>query len=154
RVVGPCWQYVPFRARFAPGVTTGADLLEAVQEQHAASSAHEGLALAEIARLCCPGWPAVDWFDTVVHQDVEHVEDLGFRGLGATTETIYPHQEPLREWKCQAFVADGGRRLTVEIVTFEAWREQADEVLAEVAACVEELVGRPGDVLRFPFYPN
>ncbi|KAI6443821.1 NRPS [Pyricularia oryzae] len=148
RVVGPCWQYVPFRARFAPGVTTGADLLEAVQEQHAASSAHEGLALAEITRLCCPGWPAVDWFDTVVHQDVEHVEDLGFRGLGATTETIYPHQEPLREWKCQAFVADGGKKLTVEIVTFEAWREQADEVLAEVAACVEELVCRPGDVLR------
>ncbi|KAI6360453.1 hypothetical protein MCOR25_006738 [Pyricularia grisea] len=152
KVVGPCWQYIPFRAELAPGVTTGTDLLEAVQEQHAASSAHEGMALSEIAKLCCPAWEQtgekVDWFDTVVHQDVEHVEDLGFSGLGATMETIYPHQEPLREWKCQAFVADGGRKLTMEIVTFEAWKEQAVEVLAEVAACVEELVGRPGEVLK------
>lgn len=149
-VVGPCWQYIPFRATVNPGVTTGMDLLEAVQEQHATSSAHEGMALSEIAALCCPSWQGVevDWFDTVVHQDVEHVEDLGFSGLGARTETIYPHQEPLREWKCQAFVSEGGRKLTMEIVTFEAWREQAAEVLAELATCVEELVGRPGDVLR------
>ncbi|KAL8369900.1 hypothetical protein RB595_000315 [Gaeumannomyces hyphopodioides] len=157
-VAGPCWQYVPFRVRLSPGDTpTGAALLELVQAQHAAGSAHEGMALPEIASAAGLGWEA-DWFDTVVHQDVEHVEDLGFGaggaggagGLGARTETIYPHQEPLREWKVQAFVAEGERRLTMEIVTFEAWREEAVELLDELMGCVEELVYRPDDPLVFP----
>ncbi|KAL8330539.1 hypothetical protein RB593_001516 [Gaeumannomyces tritici] len=162
RVAGPCWQYVPFRVRLSPDDTpTGAALLELVQAQHAAGSAHEGMALPEMvaAVVAGLGWEA-DWFDTVVHQDVEHVEDLGFgaaagleaqgQGLGARTETIYPHQEPLREWKVQAFVAEGGTRLTMEIVTFEAWRDEAVELLDELMGCVEELVYRPGDALVFP----
>ncbi|KLU92855.1 hypothetical protein MAPG_11737 [Magnaporthiopsis poae ATCC 64411] len=105
------------------------------------------MALSEMVAEAA-GW---DWFDTVVHQDVEHVEDLGFgaegMGLAARTETIYPHQEPLREWKVQAFVTDGGRKLTMEIVTFEAWREDAVQLLDELMACLEELVSRPGDAL-------
>ncbi|EGY22526.1 surfactin synthetase subunit 3 [Verticillium dahliae VdLs.17] len=143
-VVGPCWQYVPLRVQFAAG-WTAADLLAHVQSQHIASSAHEGVGLPEVVRRCTD-WPAsVDWFDSVVHQDVEHVESLGFAGVSGRMETIYPHEEPLREWKIQAFPE--GDKLTIEVITFESWAEHAKELLAEVGAIVESLVREPEAVL-------
>ncbi|KAF2729233.1 nonribosomal peptide synthetase 6 [Polyplosphaeria fusca] len=144
RVMGPSWQYAPFRVRFDPGWTR-AELLLAVQNQHAASSAHESMGFGEIVR-CCTEWDGgeVEWFDSVVHQAPRWVESMGFGGVEAGFETVYPHEEPLREWKCQAFVLDGGRRLGVEIVTFESWREIGEEVLGEVGEALEELLDGDG----------
>ncbi|KAK6226332.1 non-ribosomal peptide synthetase [Colletotrichum tabaci] len=140
-VVGPCWQYVPVRVRFEDDWTV-LDLLNLVQNQHIASSAHEGVGLPEIKRLCAPHWPAeTDWFDTVVHQDVEHVESLGFETASSRMETIYPHQEPLREWKIQAFPQ--GDRLTIEIVTFESWKGHANDLLDEIETTFKVLLGNP-----------
>ncbi|KAL0940675.1 peptide synthetase [Colletotrichum truncatum] len=140
-VVGPCWQYVPVRVKFEDDWTV-IDLLNLVQEQHISSSAHEGIGLKEIAKLCTD-WPAsVDWFDTVVHQDVEHVETLGFSSASSRMETIYPHQEPLREWKIQAFPQ--GDKLTIEIVTFESWAGHAKELLDKIEKTFEVLLGNPG----------
>ncbi|ROT40235.1 surfactin synthetase subunit 3 [Sodiomyces alkalinus F11] len=143
-VAGPCWQYVPVRVKFEPE-WTAADLLAHVQHQHIASSAHEGMGLPEIV-ASCTDWPATtDWFDSVVHQDVEHVEDLGFAGVSGRTETIYPHFEPLREWKVQAFPE--GDSLTIEIITFASWEAHARELLDEMEEAMRLLVDQPGALL-------
>ncbi|KAF1967696.1 hypothetical protein BU23DRAFT_602721 [Bimuria novae-zelandiae CBS 107.79] len=149
KVVGPSWQYIPFRARFSAS-TTYASLLKEVQDQHVQSSAHEGMGLEEIAELCTDWDPKeAGWFDSVVHQAPrEWVQDMCFvksdggeEELKGVFETVYPHQEPLREWKIQAFVLDGGKRLGVEIVTFEAWKGVGEEVLGEIGEVLGMLVG-------------
>ncbi|GAO14909.1 uncharacterized protein UV8b_05077 [Ustilaginoidea virens] len=141
-VTGPCWQYVPVRVEFDASWTV-ADLLAYVQHQHVASSAHEGMGLYEIMDQCTdwsekarPGW-----FDSVVHQDVAHVETLPFARARCRMETLYPHEEPLREWKVQAFI--DGDSMTLEIVTLESWAEYARGLLADLAQVVELLVSRP-----------
>ncbi|KAF3065949.1 Nonribosomal peptide synthetase 4 [Daldinia childiae] len=153
-VAGPTWQYVPVRVRFEDDWKV-ADLLRHVQHQHVASALHECMGLTEIMRECgpLPGWPVgADWFDSVVHQDVVHVEELkfGFGGGrdeeeegGATCrfETVYPHLEPLREWKVQAFV--DGDSLTLELVTFQDWIGVAAELLDELEEIMGMLVKKP-----------
>lgn len=149
-VTGPCWQYVPVRVRFPPGCTA-LEILSGVQHQHIASSAHEGISLAEIATHCGTDWlstancKASDlWFDSVVHQDVEHVEELDFAAAGSgRLETIYPHEEPLREWKIQAFVHDNSNKLTLEIVTFESWGGYARGLLDDLVTAVGMLLKDP-----------
>ncbi|KAH6604993.1 non-ribosomal peptide synthetase [Trichoderma cornu-damae] len=149
-IAGPCWQYIPVRVCFPPGCTA-LQVLSAVQHQHIASSAHEGISLGEIAALCSTHWLAPDgprasdlWFDSVVHQDVEHVEELAFAAAGSgRLETLYPHEEPLREWKIQAFVHDGSNKLTLEIVTFESWGEYARGLLDDLVTAVTTLLKDP-----------
>ncbi|KAL7948195.1 non-ribosomal peptide synthetase [Trichoderma barbatum] len=149
-ITGPCWQYIPVRVRFPPGCTA-LQVLSAVQHQHIASSAHEGISLGEIATLCGTDWLRPDgpkasdlWFDSVVHQDVEHVEKLAFAAAGSgRLETVYPHEEPLREWKIQAFVHDNSNKLTLEIVTFESWGGFARELLDDLVASVATLLKSP-----------
>ncbi|KAI2605599.1 non-ribosomal peptide synthase [Hypoxylon sp. NC1633] len=141
-VMGPTWQYVPVRIKFEEG-WKAIDLLQYVQHQHIASAQHECMGLEEIVRDCTD-WPtSVDWFDSVVHQDVYHVEQLKFGGDDATCrlETVYPHLEPLREWKVQAFV--NGDSLTLEIVTFHDWIRVAAKLLDELEEIMETLVRRP-----------
>ncbi|KAK3179720.1 NRPS [Lecanicillium sp. MT-2017a] len=164
-VTGPCWQYVPFRVRFEPH-WTASDLLSYVQGQHISSAAHESLSLEEIARLCCPSWTPQEsmipggeaqwWFDTVVHQDVSHVsggaadtESAPTAGAGAPSryETLYAHEEPLREWKVQAFVHDGGKRMTLEIVTLESWAGFAAELLDELVEATRVVVAEGEELL-------
>ncbi|KAI0442943.1 peptide synthetase [Xylaria telfairii] len=143
-VMGPTWQYVPVRVKFEDGWTTF-DLLEYVQYQHIASAQHECMGLTEIVRDCT-GWPAtVDWFDSVVHQDVYHVEELKFGAADCRLETVYPHLEPLREWKVQAFVK--GDTLMFEIVTFKDWIDVAAELLDELESITAALVNRPDELL-------
>ncbi|KAI5919185.1 peptide synthetase [Camillea tinctor] len=159
-VMGPTWQYVPVRVRF-DGRETGLDLLEHVQYQHVASAQHAGMGLCEIVRECT-NWPAprkVDdyWFDSVVHQDVYHVEEMAFGGEGeeeagtgsfgakCRMETVYPHYEPLREWKVQAFV--NGDSLMLEIVTFKDWMGVAAELLNDLEDVVKQLVHRPEELI-------
>lgn len=149
-ITGPCWQYIPVRVRFPPGCTA-LQVLSAVQHQHIASSAHEGISLSEIATLCGTNWLRPDsrkasdlWFDSVVHQDVEHVENLAFAAAGSgRLETLYVHEEPLREWKIQAFVHDNSNKLTLEIVTFESWGEYARGLLDDLVAAVASLLKSP-----------
>lgn len=143
RVVGPSWQYAPFRATFTPQ-TTYREVLHAVQEQHIASSTHEGMALPEIVEHCTDWDPQeAAWFDSVVHQAPRYwVEKMDFGGgAKAEFETVYPHAEPLREWKVQAFVLGDGKRLGVEIVTFEEWRGVGEEVVGEIGEVLGMLVG-------------
>jgi hypothetical protein len=84
------------------------------------------------------------WFDSVVHQDVEHVEELAFAAAGSgRLETVYPHEEPLREWKIQAFVHDNSNKLTLEIVTFESWGGYARGLLDDLATAVGMLLKDP-----------
>lgn len=139
-VAGPCWQYIPVRVRF-DGAWTGLDLLDHVQHQHVASSAHECMGIDEISRSCTD-WPAtVDWFDTVVHQDVEHVESLGLSTTGTRMETVYLHEEPLREWKIQAFFS--GEKMTLEIVTIDSWADYARGLLDDLVEVARGLVEAP-----------
>ncbi|KAI8953066.1 peptide synthetase [Xylaria longipes] len=143
-VMGPTWQYVPVRIKFEDS-WTGLDLLEYVQYQHIASAQHECMGLTEIVRDCTE-WPAtVDWFDSVVHQDVYHVEELKFGAADCRLETVYPHLEPLREWKVQAFA--NGDSLMFEIVTFKDWINVAAELLDELEDIMAALVKRPGKLL-------
>ncbi|KAL4891454.1 hypothetical protein BDV59DRAFT_203622 [Aspergillus ambiguus] len=138
-VVGPCWQYVPVRVAFQPE-WTARDLLQTVQRQHLASARFEGMGLKEIVAQCTD-WPAsVDWFDTVVHQDVEHVEDLSFLGASSCMQTVYPHFEPLREIKVQAFPR--GDMLGIEIVTVGSWKALAESLLEEMLEAISQLVTR------------
>jgi len=126
---------------------TVADLVAHIQHQHVASSAHEGVGLSEIMAQCTDWDPSTtpDWFDSVVHQDVAHVETLPFAAASGRMETVYPHEEPLREWKIQAFI-DGGS-MTLEIVTVESWAEYARGLLDELADVAALLVGEPQGAL-------
>lgn len=150
-VMGPTWQYVPVRVRLAAGAS-GMDLLEAVQHQHVASARHEGLGLAEIVARCTD-WGTADtdadadavWFDSVVHQDVYHVETMTVGPARCRTETVYPHYEPLREWKIQAFVK--GDEMTLEIVTFGEWIDYAKGLLEDLGSALEALVNRPHELI-------
>ncbi|UNI16185.1 NRPS [Purpureocillium takamizusanense] len=143
-VVGPCWQYVPVRVRFEPGWTV-LDLLAHVQHQHVSSAAHEAVGLDDIMARCTDWDPATtpDWFDSVVHQDVAHVESLPFAAASGRMETVYPHEEPLREWKIQAFIDPGGASMTLEIVTVESWAEYAAGLLDDLADVAAFLVAEP-----------
>lgn len=164
-VTGPCWQYVPLRVRMDDS-WTGGHLLQHIQRQHVESAEHEGISLQEIAELCGTGWSKQTsmtgdegqdqwWFDTVVHQDVSHVAARDYKAHGTTAadetanryETLYVHEEPLREWKIQAFVHQGGERMTLEIVTFASWRGYAREMLADLVGVMEGLVQRPDEKL-------
>ena len=139
-VAGPCWQYIPVRVKFDAS-WTGLDLLDHVQHQHVASSAYECMGIEEIAQNCTD-WPStVDWFDTVVHQDVEHVESLGLSTTGSRMETVYLHEEPLREWKIQAFFS--GDKMTLEIVTIDSWAEYARNLLDDLVEVARGLVEEP-----------
>jgi amino acid adenylation domain-containing protein len=169
-IAGPCWQYVPTRVRFFGSgttlTTTGHDLLAALQHQHMATSSHDCMGLDEIVRSCTD-WDHPNgeeqevnnnkWFDSVVHQDVAHVEELEFSvsereggggGIKARMETLYPYEEPLREWKIQAFYHAESERLTLEVVTFQSWREHAVEILDKLVGSMEQLVKRPWEELR------
>ncbi|KAK3386731.1 hypothetical protein B0H63DRAFT_468292 [Podospora didyma] len=146
---GPCWQYVPTRVRFngENPIKTGRDLLAVLQDQHMTTSSYDSMGLDEIVRQCTDWDPTtVDWFDTVVHQDVAHVETLSFVDQTAKFETLYPYEEPLREWKIQAF--HDGDTLTLEVITFESWKDHAIKVLDDVVASLEQLVQRPWDDLK------
>lgn len=111
-----------------------------------ASASHDCMGLDEIVRSCTD-WDPVEatWFDTVVHQDVAHVKTLSFLDQAAKFETIYPCEEPLREWKIQAFHAD--EALTIEVITYESWKEHATILLDEVVGSLEQLVQRPWEEL-------
>ncbi|KAK7955971.1 peptide synthetase [Apiospora aurea] len=154
-VMGPTWQYVPMRVQFNSASSwTGLDLLRYVQHQHIAGASHEGMGLREIVPLCTD-WPTdstsgkVDeyWFDSVVHQDVYHVETMSMGGVPCRLETVYPHYEPLREWKIQAFVQ--GDELMFEVVTFKEWIGVAEELLDELEGIMDVLVTRPHEAI-FP----
>ncbi|KAK9770898.1 putative Peptide synthetase [Seiridium cardinale] len=145
-VMGPTWQYVPVRVKFEEG-WTGLDLLNFIQHQHIASAQHEGMGLSEIVPQCTD-WPeSVNWFDSVVHQDVYHVEEMKFGKANCRMETVYPHYEPLREWKIQAFVK--GDEMMIEVATFADWIEVAKELLGELEEIMEFLVKRPNDVISW-----
>ena len=60
---------------------------------------------------------------------------------------MYPHQEPLREVKLQAFVEDGGSKMTLEVVAFQGWKDLADELIERVSVVFEGLLSRPGEVI-------
>jgi acyl carrier protein len=147
RIFGPTWQYIPFRVPFK-STWTYLDLLNFVQQQHVESAAYESMGFAEIVENCT-NWDSKEtaWFDTVVHQAPQWVEELPFGdNVEAKFETLYPHAEPLREWKCQAFVKDGGKKMGIEIVTFEEWLGVGKEVLKEVGEALGMLMsGRAGE---------
>jgi len=152
RIFGPTWQYIPFRVPFKNSWTY-LDLLNFVQQQHIESAAYEGMGFAEIVESCT-NWDIkqTPWFDTVVHQAPAWVEEMPFgddadgNKVEAKFETMYPHAEPLREWKCQAFVKEGGKKLGIEIVTFEEWIGVAEEVLKEVGEALGTLMsGKAGE---------
>ncbi|KAM3439073.1 hypothetical protein MY4824_002877 [Beauveria thailandica] len=158
-IAGPCWQYVPLRVRFAAS-WTGHDLLAFVQRQHVESAGHEAVSLREIADRCGLGWekqasmpgderPAQWWFDTVCHQDVSHVKERENTREEAQTryETLYTDEEPLREWKIQTYVRDGGNSVVLEVVTFKSWEEHGRGLLADLVKAMEQLVHRPGEKL-------
>lgn len=160
-VAGPTWQYVPLRVKLQDD-WTGQDLLSFVQLQHAESTAHESVALSEMAPTV-PGWApshiasensaATDqdktngtwWFDTVVHQAVQGATTLPGTGDGFSSklETVYLHEEPLSEWKVQAFISPDSETLTLEIVTFESWAPVAKELLDEVCEAASALMRDP-----------
>ncbi|KAJ5862889.1 hypothetical protein N7455_006957 [Penicillium solitum] len=138
-IVGPSWQYVPVRVKFGDE-WNAMDLLRFVQRQHLQSAQFEGIGLKEIIKDCTD-WPdTVDWFDSVVHQDVEHVEGLSFMAASSRMQTIYPHFEPLREIKVQAFPK--GDTLCIEVVTVESWSDFAVSLLDEMIDTVGQLVNQ------------
>lgn len=146
-VMGPTWQYVPVRVKFQDD-WSAIDLLEFIQQQHIETSRFEAIGLPEIVRHCTE-WPeTVDWYDSVVHQDVDHVENLPFSSANSRMETVYPHPEPLREWKIQAFCK--GESFTLEIVTYEDWKDLGTSILNELRECMEQLVNEPNSALFKP----
>lgn len=158
-VVGPTWQYVPVRVQLREGMKAS-EVLDQVQTQHAQSAAHECVSVREMVNKgAVPRWTppwlgsevsasnTEPWMPTVVHQAVKGKGQGVFDNVKAKFEPLYLHEEPLREWKTQAFVEDGGKRMTLEIVTFEGWREYANEVLEKLGAVFTSLVEKPDENL-------
>jgi len=139
-VMGPTWQYIPIRVKFEEN-WTALELLNFIQRQHIESSRFEGMGMNEILRNCTDWSDTVDWFDSVVHQAVDQVADLSFLAASGQLETIYPHSEPLREWKIQAFLKEG--TMTIEIVTFEDWLGFATSVFEDLGNSMDQLVASP-----------
>jgi amino acid adenylation domain-containing protein len=143
-VMGPTWQYIPIRVKFEEN-WTALELLYFIQQQHIESSRFEGMGMNEIIQNCT-NWPdTVDWFDSVVHQAVDQVTDLSFLSASSQLETVYPHSEPLREWKIQAFSKDG--TMTIEIVTFEDWLDFATLLFEDLGNSMEQLINSPDSSL-------
>lgn len=138
-VAGPCWQYSPIRLRIQG---TGQELLAAVQSQHIESAQYEVMGLDEIVSQCTD-WQEVTWFDSVVHQAVKPLQDVG--GLASKIETYHPEMEPLKEWKVQTY-ADKDK-LELEIVTFSEWRDFGQALLDDLAAALEQLLRRAQEPL-------
>jgi hypothetical protein len=66
------------------------------------------------------------------------VESLGLTGTASRMETVYLHEEPLKEWKIQAFFQ--GDKLTLEIVTIDSWSEYAHSLLDDLVGVMQQLV--------------
>lgn len=77
------------------------------------------------------------WFDTVVHQAVKPTTELDVSGR---IDTYYPHQKPLQEWKIQAYIAEDGKSMVLEIVMFDSWKEYAKGLLDKLIESAELLV--------------
>ncbi|KAI5285355.1 Non-ribosomal peptide synthetase nps1 [Ascosphaera aggregata] len=143
-IMGPTWQYIPVRVKFEPG-WTAVDLLDYIQNQHISSTRFEAVGLNEIVEKCT-NWPkTTTWFDSVVHQDVDHVEELDFLSATSRMETVYPHLEPLREWKIQAFPS--GDNITMEVVTFQSWLGPATRILRDLEQIMDMFMNRPTEPL-------
>ena len=139
-VIGPCWQYSPTRVQMDLN-WTGLDLLSLIQTQHAVSSEFASMGLCEIVEQCTE-WPKdTSWFDSIVHQAVKPIESLTSEGLKVDIETIYPHLEPLKEWKVQAFA--GEQDMVLEIVTFAEWTEFGQQLLDDLVVTFEQLMKNP-----------
>ena len=64
--------------------------------------------------------------------------DANGQKVKAKCETLYPHAEPLREWKVQVFQMGEGV-VRVEIVTLESWKEVAEGLLDDLDGAFKSL---------------
>ncbi|PTB74132.1 non-ribosomal peptide synthetase [Trichoderma longibrachiatum ATCC 18648] len=135
---------IPVQQRNHFAIQQTVDISSRLRDITVASLPTAAWALCLARRLSLRDVPSDLWFDSVVHQDVEHVENLAFAAAGSgRLETVYPHEEPLREWKIQAFVHDGSSKLTLEIVTFESWGGFARGLLDDLVDAVDTLLKDP-----------
>ncbi|KAJ5794139.1 AMP-dependent synthetase/ligase [Penicillium paradoxum] len=113
-VIGPLWQYVPVRVKFA-NEGSAMDLLRFLKRQLLESANFEGIGLKQIQN--CTDWPeTVDWFHSVVHQDIDNVEDLSVMAASSRMQTIYPHFAPLWEIERQPFPKGDTQCIEVVVV--------------------------------------
>ncbi|OJJ94691.1 hypothetical protein ASPACDRAFT_37457 [Aspergillus aculeatus ATCC 16872] len=85
KVVGPCLNVVPIRARLHAGQTV-LELLQALQQQQIANMPHESMGFREIIRDATH-WPHWTHFSSVVqHQNIDAVDDAELVLLGDATD--------------------------------------------------------------------
>ena len=100
QVVGPCISIIPVRVALAAG-STFLDLLHQVQEQQIASSAHETLGWATIARRCTDWALAARVSSVVQHQNLDEVVeclDFGLGGPACRVEMVAPRHDAADVW--------------------------------------------------------
>ncbi|KAH6640194.1 hypothetical protein F5144DRAFT_626404 [Chaetomium tenue] len=141
-VVGPCYQFTPVRVPFQKGWTAG-ELLGFVQRQGAEGLAWDFVGVGAIAgRVGWEEWGGVGrgvFFDSVVHhQDWEDFDVMPFGGGECKVDVWNPHGDAAYPLKVVSFFKGG--ELNVGVVGSEADVVFVDEVLAELAGAVRELV--------------
>ena len=143
-IMGPCYQYVPFRVRFQKQ-WSAVDLLRYVQEQYISKGPHEATNIDEIVRHCVD-WPEGTDYDSIVqHQEVDDVDVLDFDGTECRIDALKPHEEPSHRWRIQSYAQNGKYR--IEIVCPESWKVTADDLIGQLESAVSRLVEQPNEIL-------
>lgn len=152
-VVGPCLNLVPVRVRLRDddGDNTVAALLRQVQDQHAASSAFETVALGPLTAHCTqPPWaPGTEFGSIVHHRPVPDQRQLpkgsgaagaGGDALDAFVDAWSPVSLPGRSLWLSSLVAEDGR-LTLDLYTRSdfASRELLHRLLGALCAVLRTL---------------
>jgi aryl carrier-like protein len=139
-VVGPCYQFTPVRVPFRAG-WTARELLGFVQRQGAEGLAYDFVGVGAIAERV--GWETKPeggvFFDSIVHhQDWEDFDVMPFGGGECKVDVWNPHGDAAYPLKVVSFFKSG--ELHVGVVGSEEDVVFVDEVLAELAGAVKELV--------------
>ncbi|KAG0645977.1 Nonribosomal peptide synthase [Hyphodiscus hymeniophilus] len=137
-VIGPCYQFTPIRVIF-DAQWKATDLLYFVQQQSAASAAHDFLGFERISKECTE-WPSeARFFDSMVHhQDFDDFDTMPFAGGNCKVEILNPHGDAAFPLKAVSFVQSGETH--VGIVGRERDSAFVHAILEELVGSIQELV--------------
>ena len=128
QVVGPCISVIPVPVALSAG-STFLDLLRLVQEQQIASSMHETLGWAKIARRCTD-WPLASHVSSIVqHQNLDEVVeclDFGDGGGACRVDMLAPRHDAADVWVVSTPASRGvkiemGYPMHGQIMALVAW---------------------------------
>ncbi|KAJ5084259.1 hypothetical protein NUU61_008838 [Penicillium alfredii] len=145
RVMGPCYQVMPLRAKFQAGMTAR-ELLHEMRDQYLKGSHHATLGFQEISDHCT-GWsPNIPFFSSIVHHhDIEYFDKMPFAGSECRVDYMNPHPEPPNPIRVVSYSEAGA--MYVGIAADKERRGFWQARLEELASAMEAFVQDPAAIL-------